>query len=196
MQKLQSEDATGGVLCDPLSLQENASNTYKTAMGLAAYGKYAHAKAILSARDFLAAGVGQIVEESIQESGASNGCITSLVNGLIRIVEESYVSLPRNRYVELSLEKLIDQTISFVKATDYTLERKGLSQLVDNVDEFGFTLVIFYGDSAAPANLKLRVLSRLLLVAAAKPVLNTGDKVLLIDFDRLGRIRAFRKNAR
>ena len=168
-------------------------SNYHSASGLDKYQSHRSRTAIPSQEEFLSIGIAQIVNEGTQTFSCNGDGLTRLVNTAIQIVEESYVVFPRNNYIEQCLQKIVDHSIGYVKAVDFKGERAEVSKLVDALDEYGLTLAMFHGPKAEFANLKFRVLSRLLLINSIRPILDTYNKIAEIDYERLEKINVYRK---
>ncbi len=195
-----SKDKTNESLCNSRSVQLAAMpassyvSNYHLASGLDKYRSHGARTAIPSPEEFMSIGIAQIVNECTQTFSCNGDGLTRLVNTAIQIVEESYVVFPRNNYIEQCLQKIVDHSIGYIKATDSKGERAEVSKLVDALDEYGFTLTMFHGKIAETANLKFRVLSRLLLVNSIRPILDTYNKIAEIDYERLEKINVYRNS--
>ena len=166
---------------------------YKTAATCGLYQRFTPPVAIDSPEVFLVSGIAQIVNDAAQSFSSRGDGIPHLVNAAIQIVEESYVVFSADDCIDQYLENIADCVVEFVKATGVHEERDAVLRLGNALDDLGATLNIFHGEIAQTANLKLRVLSRLLLVNSMRPILDNSNKNAEIDFLRLGRINNNRR---
>jgi hypothetical protein len=163
--------------------------------GYGVYQRHRQAPAIESPEDFLVGGIARIVNDAAQSFSFRGDGIPLLVNAAIQVVEESYVAFPADDCVDPYLEKVADCAIAFVKADSVKEEHAAVLRLGNALDELGAAVNIFFGEIAQTANLKLRVLSRLLLVNSMRPILDNSNKNAEIDFQRLSRINLHRQRS-
>lgn len=162
---------------------------FKLSEGVSVYGRFKPATAIESPKDFLITTLPELVNAAAQTISWRGDGAVELVNTAIQIVEESFVVLEIDEQLEQKLCVIAECSIAFLKASETKVEREVLLRLGEALGQYGAALAKAYGPVAMTANLKLVVLSRLLLVNCMRPILDTAGKNTEIDFQRLGRIR-------
>jgi hypothetical protein len=179
-----------GRLTEPL---DDSAAAHQAVARYAVYHRHEKTAVIESPQDFLVTGIARIVNSAAQTFSSRGDGISQLVNVAIEIAEESYVALPREECIDHYLDNVAECAIQFARAASVKEERTAVLRLGNALDEYGAVVNIFYGDIAQTANLKLRVLSRLLLVNSMRPILDNSNKNAEIDFHRLGRVNIHRQ---